>query len=119
LRDAVLQLPQRSRERWRLTGACERRLNEGDVNAYQEIIALLGSEVDIPRERVLNWIDSKDLEIWAVLYVLTDEAYWRIKPELGMVATCNLIGDYLLRCLAENPDAGDYIHSGYEAAWEL
>ena len=44
------------------------------MNAYQEIIALLGSEVEIPRERVLNWIDSKDLEIWAVLYVLTDEA---------------------------------------------
>ena len=89
------------------------------MNAYQEIIALLGSEVEIPRERVLNWIDSKDLEIWAVLYVLTDEAYWRIKPELGMVATCNLIEDYLLKCLAKNPDAGDYIHSGYEAAWEL
>jgi len=36
-----------------------------------------------------------------------------------MIDTCNLIKDYLLRCLAENPEAGDYVHSGYEAAWEL
>ena len=90
-----------------------------DVNAYQEIEALLRYEGDIPRERVLNWIGSKDFETWAVLYVLTDKAYCRIKPELGMVATCNFIKDYLMRCLAENPEAGDYIHSGYEAAWEL
>ena len=89
------------------------------MNAYQEILALLKSDGDIPRERVLNWIASKDLDILAVLYVLTDKAYWRIKPELGMIATCNFIKDYLLRCLAENPDAGDYVHSGYEAASEL
>ena len=75
------------------------------MNAYQEIEALLRSEGDIPREQVLNWIGSKDLETWAVLYVLTDKAYWRIKPELGMIATCNLIREYLLRCLAENPEA--------------
>ena len=80
---------------------------------------MLKLDEDIPRERVLSWIASKDLEIWAVLYVLTDKAYWRIKPEVGMIATCNFIKNYLLRCLAENPDAGGYIHSGYEAAREL
>ena len=53
------------------------------MNAYGDIIGLLRSDGDIPRERVLNWIASNDLEIWSVLYDLTDKAYWRIKPELG------------------------------------
>jgi hypothetical protein len=68
---------------------------------------------------VIEWIRSGDLETWAVLYVLTDKAYSRIQPELGMHDTCTLIEDYLVKCLIENPEPGDWIHSGYEAAWDL
>ena len=89
------------------------------MNAYHEIVTLLRAEDEIPKERVLVWMRSGDLETRAVLYVLTDKAYWRIKPELGMNDTCRFIKHYLMRCLAQDPPAGDYVHSGYEAAWEL
>lgn len=80
--------------------------------------ALQGSR-RIPRQQVIDWIASGDVETWGVLYVLTYKAYWRIEPELGMHDTCSFIEDYLLKCLIENPEAGDWILSGYEAAWDL
>jgi hypothetical protein len=93
---------------------------EDDVlTTPEQAVAALQSSGTIPRQQVIDWIASGDLETWGVLYVLTDKAYRRIEPELGMHDTCTFIEDYLVKCLIENPEAGDWIHSGYEAAWDL
>ncbi len=89
------------------------------VTTSQQALAALHSDESISRQQVVDWIRSGDLETWAVLYVLTDKAYSRIQPELGMHDTCAFIEDYLLKCLIENPEPGDWIHSGYEAAWDF
>ena len=85
----------------------------------EEALEALHSSQPIPHQQVIDWIGSGDLETWGVLYVLTDKAYSRIKPELGMHDTCSFIENYLVKCLIENPEASDWIHSGYEAAWDL
>ena len=85
----------------------------------EEALEALHSSQPIPHQQVIDWIGSGDLETWGVLHVLTDKAYSRIKPELGMHDTCSFIENYLVKCLIENPEASDWIHSGYEAAWDL
>lgn len=87
--------------------------------AYAEILALMGSSETISHQRVLDWMKSPDLRIRGALYALTDTAWDRIRPEINMYEQCNFMADYLLDCIKNNPSSEDYLHSGYEAAWEL
>ena len=36
-----------------------------------------------------------------------------------MTEQCSFMETYLFQCLLQNPDSEDYLHSGFEAAWEL
>jgi hypothetical protein len=65
---------------------------------------------------------NADVETKAIVYVLTDKAWSRIQPELSMSEQCTFMCDYLCDCLVAGRatgETGDYLHSGFEAAWEL
>jgi hypothetical protein len=82
-------------------------------------IALVGED-PIPRERVVHWIETApDLRTLAKLYRLTDEAYYRIQPELGLELTCPLIQRYLLECIRQDVAGDDEILGRFDAAQSL
>jgi len=85
-----------------------------------DIDAALSTEESIPKEKVLLWIDAAtDLSTLSRLYRLTDQAYYRIQPDLGQEATCGLIQRYLLQCIRENVKGSDEIQDRWEAAQTL
>jgi hypothetical protein len=85
-----------------------------------EINAALASDDPIPRDKVLLWIDAAaDLATLAKLYRLTDEAYYRIQPDLGKEVTCTLIQRYLLECIRQDVAGDDKIQSRFDAAQSL
>ncbi len=86
----------------------------------QEIILqLLDSEDEIPKDKVLEWMGSPDLEIQGLVYELTDNKWSLITPELSMNEQCSFMSNYLLTCLETDPKPSDYVFSGYQAAWEI
>jgi hypothetical protein len=89
------------------------------MSTYAEVVPLLGSEEKISRDDVQRWIDSGDLLTWSAVYTLMRDASPRIEPEIPAGEQIDFMRRYLLRCLEENPAPGDYLHGGYEAAWEL
>lgn len=95
----------------------------GTVSKFDsDINAALSSGGPIPREKVLAWINAatdSDLATLSRLYRLTDEAYYRIQPELGKEPTCALIQRYLLGCIREGVTDNEEIEERYEAAESL
>jgi len=89
------------------------------MSGYAEALGALSSEAEIARDDVRRWIDSGDLLTWSAVYALTREAWSRITPEMTADEQVDFMRRYLLRCIDENPTPGDYLHGGYEAAWEL
>ena len=87
--------------------------------SYAEAVRQLTSEEPIARDDVRRWIESGDLLTWSVVYELTNRAWSRITPEIPGDEQIEFMRRYLLRCIEENPTPGDYLHGGYEAAWEL
>jgi hypothetical protein len=85
------------------------------MDTYEEILALLKSDEDISRSQIVELMKSDDLKALGALYKLIGRAYYRIKPELGMEASCDFMLDYYTRCIVENPPKGDYMYSRYEA----
>jgi len=85
------------------------------MDTYEEILALLKTDEEISRLQIVEWMKSSDLKVLGALYTLTDRAYYRIKPDLGMETTCDFVLNYYTRCITENPHAGDHIYSRYEA----
>ena len=85
------------------------------MDTYEEILALLKSDQEISRSQIVKWMKSDDIRVLGALYKLTERAYYRIKPELGMETTCNFMLDYYMRCIVENPQPGDYLHSRHRA----
>ena len=85
------------------------------MDTYEEILALLKTDEEISRSQVVELMKSEDLKVLGALYTLTDRAYYRIKPELGMETTCDFILHYYTRCIVENPRPGDYLYGRYEA----
>jgi hypothetical protein len=85
------------------------------MNTYEEILAFLKSDSDISRSQIVEWMKSDDLKVLGALYTVTDRAYYRIKPDLGMNTTCDFVLHYYTRCIVENPQAGDYLYSRYQA----
>ena len=86
---------------------------------YAEVVRRLDSEEPIARDEVRRWIDSGDLLTWSAVYALTRDAAARIHPEISAEEQVDFMRRYLLRCIEENPSPGDYLHGGYQAAWEL
>ncbi len=84
------------------------------MSTYAEAARHLDGDEAVARDDVRRWIDSGDLLTWGAVYALT-----RAHPELLGDAQIEFSRRYLLRCLEENPPGGDYLHGGYEAAWEL
>lgn len=85
-----------------------------------EIDEALVAESTIPREKVVQWIDStSDLPTLEKLYRLTGQGYDRIQPELGSDITCRLIQDFLLQCIREDVHDDDEIPTRWEAAYTL
>lgn len=86
---------------------------------YADVLEHLRSDAPIARDDVRRWIESGDLLTWSAVYELTRVAGARIDPEPTPEEQLDFMRRYLLRCVEENPAPGDYLHGGYEAAWEL
>jgi hypothetical protein len=85
----------------------------------QSIHEALASEDAIQRQLVRRWIQrAAHVDVDALLYKLTEEAWNRIEPNLEPAEACALIERYLLRCIRENPEGGVAL-TRYEAAHEL
>lgn len=89
------------------------------MSTYAEAVSCFESEAVISRDDVRRWMDSGDLLTWSAVYELTRTEWSRIQPEIPGDDQIDFMRRYLLRCLEENPPSGDYLHGGYEAAWEL
>jgi hypothetical protein len=89
------------------------------MSPYAEVVQLLNGDGAIARDDVRRWIDSGDLLTWSAVYELTRKEWSRITPEIPAEEQIGFMRRYLMRCIEENPTPGDYLHGGYEAAWEL
>jgi hypothetical protein len=74
----------------------------------------------IPRERVLNWMGSANIEVLGAAYVLIlkPQHYNRITPPLTFDDYHTFVRHYHERCFLENPQ-GEWCNSRYEAGWNL
>jgi hypothetical protein len=84
-----------------------------------EVLEALQSSETIPREDVRRWMKDDDLETLALVYDLTNKAWSRITPELSGDEQCAFMTQYLIECITIDRKDGDYVHSGFEAAWEF
>src|SRR5262245_21056053 len=87
----------------------------------EEIAAALNSDTDINRKKVVAWISAAgtDLGTLSMLYRLTGEGYYRIKPELGGEVTCSLIQKYLLECIRQDVKNNEEVEDRWQAAGTL
>ena len=84
-----------------------------------EVLQALRSNSLISRSDVGRWMADSDLETRALVYELTDKGWSRISPEPSMAEQCSFMSAYLLECIEVNESDQEYVHSGFEAAWEL
>jgi hypothetical protein len=82
-------------------------------------LEVLTHDGSIPQHVVLGWMESKDLRVRAEAYAVTGQAWPRIQPELKANQQCPFMAAYLLECLRLDIRDDEYIHNGFEAAWEL
>ena len=82
---------------------------------YAEALRYLQEGEPVAAEDLQRWIDSGDLLTWSAVFALLE------RPSTAYPAgdAADFMRRYLLRCVEENPPSGDYLHGGYEAAWEL
>ena len=83
------------------------------MSTYAEALRQLSSDERASRDDVHRWIDSGDLLTWSAVFALIE------KTDLAVEEQIDFMRRYLLRCIEENPTPGDYLHGGYQAAWEL
>jgi hypothetical protein len=83
--------------------------------SYAEALRFVTSGDTVPHEDLRRWIESGDLLTWSAVYVLLERPSTPFPSE----DAADFMRRYLLRCIEENPSPGDYVHGGYEAAWEL
>jgi hypothetical protein len=87
-----------------------------DLN-FEVEAALFGSSA-IPRADYEQWIRG-DLRTRARVYALTELHWSRIHPEPSGPIHCRFMADYLIECVLQNPEGDDYVHTGFEAAYEI
>jgi len=75
---------------------------------------------DVPISQYRRWISDGDLSTRARVYVFTRDAWSQIKPEPEMTEQCAFMAEYLIEGLVRNPPGeDDFIHTGFEAGYEL
>ena len=89
------------------------------MNSDHDLERLLASCEAIPRVDVLNWMRECDREVRGRTYAFLEKACRRVKPPLSALEYGDFAMEYLLDCVAADPEPTSYLHSGYEAAWEL
>jgi hypothetical protein len=82
---------------------------------YAEALRFLTSGDAAPHDEVRRWIESGDLLTWSAVFALLERPSTQFPPD----EAAEFMRRYLVRCIEENPSPGDYVHGGYEAAWEL
>ena len=88
------------------------------MNLSAEVEAALAGAATIPRTDYERWTRG-DLHTRARVYALTASHWSRIQPEPSGEEHCRFTADYLLECLLQNPEADGFLHSGFEAAYEI
>jgi hypothetical protein len=83
------------------------------------VLSALHSSDSISADAVRRWMEVGDLRIRGAVYHLLQDARHRIVPHLSTADQCSFMLDYLFDCLLQNPESDDFLHSGFEAAWEL
>ena len=92
----------------------------GTANLSAEVEAALAATDAIAKSDVLRWMRDGDLRTEARVFHLTASAWSRVQPELTMDEHSAFLADYLLECLASNPQSDDdFLHSGFEAGHSL
>jgi hypothetical protein len=86
--------------------------------ASQSVHDRLASGDSFHFDEVTTWICANDIELAAAAYYLLQDHSDRIRPKVDWSRIYPSVLAYLIRCIRENRGS-DYIHSGYEAAWEL
>ena len=82
---------------------------------YADAVRQLRADGAVSRDDLRRWIDSGDLLTWSAVYALLE----RPSAEVPADEAADFMRRYLLRCIEENPTPGDYLHGGFEAAWDL
>ena len=88
------------------------------MNLSDEVEVALSGTGSIPRAKYERWIRG-DLRTRARVYALTASYWSRIHPEPSRAEHCRFMADYLIECLLQNPEGDDFLHSGFEAAYEI
>ena len=82
---------------------------------YAEAVGQLRAEGVVSRDDLRRWMDSGDLLTWSAVYALLERPSASVTPD----EAADFMRRYLVRCIEENPTPGDYLHGGFEAAWDL
>lgn len=85
----------------------------------EEIIKLIKTDEVIQKDRVLGWMQEKDVEVRGAVYELTSKAWNRILPEITMKEQCSFMLHYLIDCIRDNYQDTEWSLSGLEAAWQF
>ncbi|HYM62872.1 MAG TPA: hypothetical protein VEZ11_18445 [Thermoanaerobaculia bacterium] len=94
-------------------------MTDAAISAYERIVDLLGGNDRIPASELRQWTASGDIRLWALVCELLRVAETRIEPAPPPEEIADLMRRYFVRCIDENPRPGEYLHGGYEAAWDL
>lgn len=83
-----------------------------------EVDVALSGTGTIPRTEYQRWIRG-DLHTRARVYALTASQWSRIHPEPSDAEHCGFMADYLIECLLQNPENDGFLHSGFQAGYEM
>ncbi|GAB4373313.1 MAG: hypothetical protein Kow00128_22790 [Deltaproteobacteria bacterium] len=91
-----------------------------EIKAEFEELTGVKKATPISKERVLAWMQSKDIQVLgAVCYLIFDKrCYPRIEPPLTINDFSGFLMHYYGRCFRENPD-GKWSQTRYEAGWAV
>lgn len=95
------------------------------MSELNEIVAAMGDSespptTPIPREKVLRWMQSDDIEALGAVYALMADQrhHQRVDPPVLLSDSHLFLMRYYERCFLENPD-GRWSSSRYEAGWDV
>lgn len=94
-------------------------------NGLKQVLDELGSREDpkstpIPKDQILSWMGSSDLDVLGVLYahIFGSPYRERITPPLQLDDYFEFLLTYFRRCFLENPES-NWASTRYEASWDL
>jgi hypothetical protein len=83
------------------------------------LLSALNSNALVSAETMRGPMGNGDLRARGVAYHVLQRVRGRIVPPLSTAEQRSFMLDYLFDCLLSHPESDDYLHSGFEAAWEL